>query len=250
MNTHHANRHTESPLDTAETSFRLLTTHPGGLVLDCTHIPGLPRGPVGLRDLRLLLAGRGVTDEARDAVWRELTARARSSGTGSAWTVAVVGMAMPALRRIALALTRDLPCGDPVDIDIAIMAGYLRALHRLDARLPDVRGRLCAAARHAGTHARRHLTTTAQRRPGHDAPPGRPWYHPDLVLIDAVTSGVLSESDADLIALTHLADIPLRSADHTAAESPGRLSARGQRPRHGMPCPSTPPPSASARNQA
>ncbi|PZG48835.1 hypothetical protein C1I98_12340 [Spongiactinospora gelatinilytica] len=183
MNTHRTNRHTESPLDTAEASFRLLTTHRGGMVLDCTHIPGLPRGLVGLRDLRLLLAGREVTDEARDAVWRELAGRARSagpgseagpdSGPGSAWTLAAVGMAMPALRRIALALTRDLPCGDPVDIDIAIMAGYLRALHRLDARLPDVGGRLCAAARHAGAHVRRHLSTTAQRRPGQDAPPGR-----------------------------------------------------------------------------
>ncbi|MDF5754841.1 hypothetical protein [Spongiactinospora sp. TRM90649] len=229
-----AHRRAESPLDTAETSFRLLTTGPGGLSLDCTTIaPGMPRGPVGLRDLRLLLTSRELTEQTRDAVWRQIIARARQSG--SAWTVAAVGMAMPALRRIALSLTRDLPCGDPVDIDIAIMAGYLRALHRLDVRLPDVRMRLCAAARHAGEHTRRHITT--QRRPtAEPPPPSRPWYHPDLVLIDAVSEGVLSEQDAELITLSWLEDIPLRRPVGTP------------RSWQAMPCPACP--SASARSRA
>ncbi|MDF5757607.1 hypothetical protein [Spongiactinospora sp. TRM90649] len=230
-------RLTESPLDTTETSFRLLTTGPGGMALDCTELaPGLPRGPVGLRDLRLLLTSYQVTDEARDAVWRELIARARHSG--SAWKVAAVGMAMPALRRIALGLTRDLPCGDPMDIDIAIIAGYLRALHRADTDLPYVRSHLCAAARHAGETTRRHLITKAERRrPATEPPPlPRPWYHPDLVLIDAVTDGVLSEHDAELIALTRLQDVPLR------------VPARRPRNRYGMPCPYFP--LASARSQA
>nr|WP_225311955.1 hypothetical protein [Microbispora cellulosiformans] len=206
-----AHRLTESPLDTAETSFRLLTVGPGALSLDCTALaPGLPRGPVCLRELRVLLTSRTVTDEARDAVWRELVARAQQAG--STWTVAAVGMAMPALRTIAIALARDLVRGDPVDVDIAIMAGFLRSLHRVDTALPHIRARLCEAARFAGERTRRHIEATAERRcaAGEPMPPPRPWYHPDLVLIDAVAQGVLSGLDAELISLTRLEDVPLR----------------------------------------
>ncbi|WP_433413231.1 hypothetical protein ACQP1V_29085 [Microtetraspora malaysiensis] len=208
MSAHHV---TESPLDTAETSFRLLTTGPGSLSLDCaTLAPGLPRGPVGLLELRVLLTSRHVADDARDAVWRELVARARQSR--STWTVAAVGMAIPALRTIALSLTREMSYGDPVDIDIAILAGYLRALHRVDLDLPDVRPRLCEAARCAGEHTLRYITGKAERQrlTGEPPPPPRPWFHPDLVLIDAVAEGVLSELDAELISLSRLEDVPLR----------------------------------------
>src|SRR5688500_3037184 len=89
-----AHRLTESPLDTAETSFRLLTTGPGRLTLNGSTIADeLPGGMVGLRELRMLLTSRHVSDSTRDAVWRELVASARQSG--STWTVAAVGMAIP-----------------------------------------------------------------------------------------------------------------------------------------------------------
>ncbi|MFC5814151.1 pilin [Nonomuraea harbinensis] len=196
-------------MDTAETSFRLLTTGPGGLSLNCAAItPELPRGSVGLRELRTLLTSRHVSDAARDAVWRELVARARQGK--SAWTVAAVGMAMPALRTIALSLTRTLPAGDPVDVDIAILAGFLRGVHRVDVDLPGIRPRLCEAARFAGERTVRYLVAKAERQRG-EPPPPRPWFHPDLVLIDAVSEGVLDELDAELIALSRLEDVPLRT---------------------------------------
>ncbi|MEO3874186.1 pilin [Nonomuraea sp. B12E4] len=203
-----AHRLDESPLDTAETSFRLLTTGPGSLSLDCTALaPGLPRGPIVLLQLRELLTSHGVTDDARDAVWRELVVRARRSGPS--WTVAAVGMAMPALRRVALSLTRDLPCGDPVDIDIAVLAGFLRGLHRVDTQLADIRPRLCEAARWSGESTRRYIIG---RAPAGEPPPAapRPWHHPELVLIDAIADGVLSEHEAELISLTQLERTPLR----------------------------------------
>ncbi|WP_307800807.1 hypothetical protein [Microbispora triticiradicis] len=173
----------------------------------------------------MLLTSRTVTDAARDAVWRELVAHAQQAS--STWTVAAVGMAMPALRTIAIALTRDLVRGDPVDVDIAIMAGFLRALHRVDTALPHIRARLCEAARFAGERTRRHIEATAERRgaAGEPMPPPRPWYHPDLVLIDAVAQGVLSELDAELISLTRLEDVPLRD----------RGPVRGQQNRRELP---------------
>jgi hypothetical protein len=204
-----AHRLTESPLDTAETSFRLLTTGPGSLALNCSMIAAeLPRGSVCLRELRMLLTSRHVSDDTRDSVWRELVARARQSGP--TWTVAAVGMAIPALRTIALSLTRTLSCGDPVDVDSAIMAGYLRAIHRVDVDLPDIRPRMCEAARCAGQHAIRYMAER-QQRTDESTSPRRPWFHPDLVLIDAVADGVLNELDAELITLSRLEDVPLRT---------------------------------------
>ncbi|MEN3533548.1 hypothetical protein AAH991_00405 [Microbispora sp. ZYX-F-249] len=202
---------TGSPLDTAETSFRLLTTGPGALSLDCTTFaPALPRGEVNLAELRMLLTSRHVGDETRDAVWRELVTRARVRK--GAWTVAAVGMAMPALRMIAAALTRDLSYGDPVDVDSEILGGYLRALRRLDLDTTDVRARLCQAARCAGERAVRHIVSTAGRRqlPTESPPRQLPRSCPELVLADSVALGVLSEQDAELILLTRLGGMPLR----------------------------------------
>ncbi|WP_182884453.1 hypothetical protein [Microbispora sp. H10885] len=216
-----------SPLDTAETSFRLLTTGPGALSLNCTTLaPALPRGEVNLAELRMLLTSRHVGDETRDAVWRELVTRARVRK--GAWTVAAVGMGMPALRTIAATLTRDLPYGDPADVDSEILGGYLRALRRLDLDTTDVRTRLCQAARCAGERAVRPIVSTSERRRLRDESPPlrRPRPSPELVLADSVALGVLSEQDAELILLTRLGGMPLR-----------------------QPPPATPPPPASSVNE-
>lgn len=221
-----AHRLDESPLDTAETSFRLLTTGPGSLSLDCPA-PGLPRGPIVLLKLRELLTSNEVTDDTRDAVWRELVLRARRSGPS--WTVAAVGMAMPALRRIALSLTRDLPCGDPVDVDIAILAGFLRGMHRVDLQLADIRPRLCEAAHWSGESTRRYIVGMAPASEPPLAP--RPWYHPEMTLIDAIADGVLTEHEAELISLTRLEHTPLRPHPLTASPPVGEAptnSARSQ----------------------
>ncbi|MEO3891312.1 hypothetical protein [Nonomuraea sp. B5E05] len=245
-----AHRLTESPLDTAETSFRLLSTGPGCLSLDCTAFaPGLPRGPIELLELRVLLTSQNVTQQARDAVWTELITRARQPQ--SAWTVAAAGMAMPALRRTALSLTRELACGDPVDVDIAILAGFLRALHRVDTDLPHIRRRLCEAARCSGESARRYLLAKAerQRQDGEPPPAGRPWHHPDLVLLDAVDDGTLNELDAELIMLTRLQDVPLR--DGGLVLRPQNRHDASQVSRLWLPEtePTLPSPTSSARSQ-
>ncbi|WP_433498509.1 hypothetical protein ACQP1K_27100 [Sphaerimonospora sp. CA-214678] len=243
---------TGSPLDTAETSFRLLATGPGALALNCaTLAPGrLPRGEVNLLELRMLLTARHVTDEVRDAVWRELVTRSREHK--GAWTVAAVGMAMPALRMIAASLTRNLSCGDPADVDSEILAGYLWALRRMDLDTSGVRARLCQAARYTGERAERHLSAKAEWRqpPDESPPPPRPRPRPrpcphsrpysDLVLVDAVATGVLSELDAELILLTRLGDLPLRQPSGT---TPPTLASSSTG------CVDEEAPTASARSQ-
>jgi hypothetical protein len=221
---------TGSPLDIAETSFRLLATGPGNLALDCAGLaPDLPQSTVGLLELRRLLTSRTVGNDTRDAVWRVLVTRSREQG--APWTVAAVGMAIPALRLIAGALARHTPTADQGDIDTEILTGYLHALRHIDLTGPNVRPRLCGAAQRAGERAvRDYASETGRHLPLHEsAQPPHPWGHPDLVLIDAVASGVLSELDAELIGLTRLERMPLRQAAERLGLSEAAARKRRQR---------------------
>ncbi|MFI6321580.1 RNA polymerase sigma factor [Nonomuraea sp. NPDC050556] len=221
---------TGSPLDTAETAFRLLVADPGGMTLNCAGLaPDLPQEPLPLLDLRMLLTSRDVTNDTRDAVWRELVARSRRHG--AAWTVAAVGMALPALRQISGALTRDLPACEAEDVDIEVLTGFLDALQRIKLELPGIRPRLCEIARWAGERAVRKLATeTGRRLPlKESAAPHRPWGHPDLVLLDAVAQGVLTELDAELVGLTRLESLTLSQAAERLGMSEAAARKRRQR---------------------
>ncbi|MFC5830623.1 hypothetical protein [Nonomuraea insulae] len=207
-----AERITGSSLDIAETSFRLLAAGPGGLYLDCAGLaPDLPQGKIGLLDLRRLLTSRTLANDTRDIVWRELVTRSRQHG--AAWTVAAVGMAIPALRLIAGALARQAPSAGMDDVDTEILTGFLQALQRIDLTGPNIRPQLWGAAQRAGERAIRDAASAGRHLPlNESAPPARPPGHPDLVLSDAVASGVLSQLDAELIGLTRLERMPLRQA--------------------------------------
>ncbi|MEO3810726.1 pilin [Sphaerisporangium sp. B11E5] len=143
-----------SPLDIAEQAFRLLCCEPGGLALDATGLAGeLPQRPVLLTELRELLMDRRLGNHVRDIVWRELVTRARAEG--APWLVAAVGMAIPALRRVAGRITTGYAAGDPADIDSEVLAVFIEAIRTLDLDGGNVRPRLCDAARRAGRRARR-----------------------------------------------------------------------------------------------
>lgn len=202
-----------SPLDVAEATFRLLACEPGGLALPCTGLaPQLPQRQIGLVELRDLLCSRSVGNAARDEVWRQLVTLARQGDPS--WVVSAVGMALPALRGIAGSLRRGSVAGDPYDLDTEVLTGFLEALRTLEVDRPNIRPRLCDAARRAGERARRIAEADACRRIPSNAscPPKAPWGHPDLVLADAVTKGVISEVDAELIGRTRLEDLTLAEA--------------------------------------
>ncbi|MEO6702272.1 MAG: hypothetical protein ABIP57_12365, partial [Jatrophihabitantaceae bacterium] len=145
-----------SPLGVARTAFELLTAGPSPLALDTRGCPGLPDRMVPLGELRSRLLAASCPAETRDVVWRQLVTRSRTDGT--AWTVACVGLALPALTRMAADLSERF-AGDPSDVHAEILTAFLTALATLDLDRPGVMTRLRWAA-YRGGHAavRRALT--------------------------------------------------------------------------------------------
>lgn len=213
------------PLQAAQRAFGWLCCEPQPLTFDCRPYEGLPDGDVVLEQLRELLLAPQTGRATRDAVWRDLVARAR--GGQAQWTVAVVGMALPALVRAARALSGGRP--GQTDLDAELLAGYMGAVHTVDLD----RGRICARLVRAGVTAAQRLRDTDAAHVAVEAcrfvsrAPSRPWDHPDLLLARAVTGGVISELDARLIAVTRLDRVLLA----TAAAGLGIAATSAQRRR-------------------
>lgn len=200
-------RATRSPLDVAESAFRLLTIGPDPLALDCAGVGGgVPTQVVPLDKLRALLLGRQVAWRARDGVWVRLVTRARCD---AAWKVGAAGVALPGLRSAAGRLASGYR-GDSADIDAEVLAGFLDALGSIDLRWRRIAMHLCRAGYDAGLRYRKAEEAHTDRS-GVDpeslvssAAPPQPWGHPDLVLVDAVAKGVITAAEADLIGRTRL----------------------------------------------
>ncbi|WP_307812999.1 hypothetical protein [Micromonospora coerulea] len=202
-----------SAIAAADRAFALLVRGPDPLQLDGRDVPGLPRRRLSLDTVRDLLVG-GVDTGVSDAVWRILSAHARADGP--AWVVGAVGVAVPGLTRIASRLAHGF-AKQADDIGSEVVTGFLQALRGDDLSGPRVWLRLCWAAWRAGHGARR--TETTLELP-HDLPVGSrtprfPYGHPDLVLARAVTAGVITAEQAELIGATRLGGTLV---DHLAAE--------------------------------
>ena len=89
-------RSIRSPLDTLETTFRLLATGPQPLALE-GHAIGLGRASVGLWELRPILFHPATGVATQRAVLVELVGRARRCR--GAWMIGLVGVLLPGLRR-------------------------------------------------------------------------------------------------------------------------------------------------------
>lgn len=194
-----------SPLDIAERAFQMLACAPSSLAVDGREVGhGLPRRPMSLIELREVLIHPSCSNAARDAVWRLLVTRARQDGPQ--WMVSAVGVAIPALRGISGRICRGYVAGDPEDIDTEVLTAFIETIRTADLDTSSVFPRMCAAAKRAGERARENAEAGAARRfpLQESSPPPVPWGHPDLVLLDAVAKGVISEVDAELIGMTRL----------------------------------------------
>jgi hypothetical protein len=199
---------TDSPFDTLERTFVLLTSGPNPLALDGTSVPGLPGRLVPLGELKARLLHPSTRFEVRDAIIDELVARSQSDG--GRWTVGLAGVLLPGLRRAVWPLVQACP-SKADDIEAEALAAFLAAVARCQPGRPRLASRLCWLARTGATRLLR-AELAEQARPGSEpvsAAPPRPWGHPDLVLAKAVRAGVICASDAELISATRIGDADL-----------------------------------------
>ncbi len=205
-------RDAPTSLQTVASTFQMLTNGPSPLCLDGRVVKhGLPRRPIPLDELRAILLHPSTGRSCRDAAWRHLITSARTDGP--AWVVGTVGVALPALRKIAADLA-DGYRGDAADLHSAVLTGFLEGLHRIDVDRPGLITRLRWAAYRAGIKARytRAGIPSMPLPPLESQPPPNPWGHPDLILLDAVAKGVLSPVQAELIGRSRLEDLTLKQA--------------------------------------
>ncbi|MEG3635242.1 hypothetical protein [Micromonospora palythoicola] len=194
-----------SHLLAADAAFVALTRGPAPLALDCDRLAreigqdlGLPCGVVPLPVLRDWLLTHPGGYAGRDAVWRELVLRARLRG--KEWTIAAVGMAMPALVRIAGQLSAGYR-GDTADIDNEVLTGFLEALRdHCDLTGPAVYASLTMAAFRAGRQVRLADDQVVPVEDIEHVVPGSrtptvPYGHPDLLVRRAAILRIIDEAD-------------------------------------------------------
>ncbi len=113
---------TDSPFDTLERTFVLLTSGPNPLALDGTGVPGLPSRLVPLGELKARLLHPSTRFEVRDSIVDELVARSQSDG--GRWTVGLAGVLLPGLRRAVWPLVQACPAKAD-DIEAEALAAFL-----------------------------------------------------------------------------------------------------------------------------
>ncbi|WP_216209797.1 hypothetical protein [Amycolatopsis aidingensis] len=215
-------------LDVARDTFTWLVTGPDPLSLNGRLFPGLPARHIPLDEVRDQLLARRCPQATRDAVWAHLVLRSRTEG--ATWTVAAVGVALPALTSVAATLT-DRFAGDPADVHAEVVRGFLAALSTVDLRPPRIMLRLRWEAYRSGYQALEEaLAGPTPVAPGfRSTPPHPPWGHPDLVLARAVADGVLTPTEAALIGATRLEEVPV--ADWAAWHQTGEWAVYKARKR-------------------
>jgi DNA-directed RNA polymerase specialized sigma24 family protein len=200
-------------LDAAEHAFNLLISPPTPLTFDGRGVPGLPQRPIVLDELRHLLLAASTPRATRDRAWADLLHHARHEGP--LWVLAIIGIALPALRHRAGLLSRGWH-GDVADLDSELLLGFLERLNTIDPHAENLANRLVDAralkkARERSGERTEPLTSTGAQ----SIPPTWPWDHPDLVLARAVAAAVIGPEEGHLIALIRLEDVPLQQvADH------------------------------------
>ncbi|WP_254126436.1 sigma-70 family RNA polymerase sigma factor [Amycolatopsis sp. CA-230715] len=204
---------------TARTSFAWLVTGPDPVSVDGREIAGLPPRPVPLDELGTLLLAEDCTQATHDATWAHLITRARIER--GRWMVACVGLALPLLLRAAAKVKRRFR-GDPHDLNVAVLTGFLAELHETDLARPAVLGRLYYTAYREGLLALHEAAggplpvdnpeLHLELDPKSAVAPLLTLGHPDLVLAEAVDAEVITTEEAGLISETRVGDTPLAEA--------------------------------------
>ncbi|MGW0805558.1 hypothetical protein [Nonomuraea sp. NPDC002799] len=207
------------PLDVAEHAFTLLMRGPAPLSLDGALLGhGLPARPIPLSELRGMLLHPSCSRTTRDHVWRHLIDQARTHR--GAWMVAAVALAIPMLRRLTGGLADKTPaertCRE--DLGAEVLTAYMEAVYRVNLAWSHPVLRLSRLTHIAVIRAHAtnqpHLLADPDLTDRTDSDQQTLTYpagHPDLLLVQAVAQGIVTELEAELITFTRLEGIPLSS---------------------------------------
>jgi hypothetical protein len=199
------------PLEVLDRSFRLLVCEPEPLALDGRAVGhGLPARPIPLDQLRGLLLHPSVGFDARDAALTWLVQRAQ--GEGGAWLVGLAGVLLPGIGRRVYPLCRAFP-RLAHDLEAEALAALLQAVQGWRLGQDRVATRLVWAAARGAHRLLRRERALGDREASVGLllePPPRQVGHGDLLLAQAVSAGVLSRTDAELVAATRVEEVPLR----------------------------------------
>lgn len=183
----------------------------------------LPQRPIALSELRPLLLSPTTSYATRDRAVAWVAKRARSGDEG--WTLGLTWVLSPGLRRMRQRLV--FAGADGADAEAELFAGLLQAAHerRFDGRR-GVAASLCWRAYHAAyralgldrSHSDRPLALDLLVTPPPIPAPGLR-ANPEAVLDAAVSGGVLTAADAEIVATT-------RIDNRTLAEVAGEVGLR------------------------
>ena len=203
-----------SPFDTLERAFRVLCAEPRPLAVEAEAVPGLPQRLIPLVELRSILLHPSTGYGTRNAALSVLLARARDEG--GRWTVGLAGVLLFGLRRAVSTFCQLCP-GKTADIEAEALTGLIEGIASTEPGRDRLAARLTWLARN---RAKRLVVAelAEQSLPAHrpvPAAPPYPWGHPDLVLAQAVTEGVICAEDAALIGDTRLGLLSVTQAAET-----------------------------------
>jgi DNA-directed RNA polymerase specialized sigma24 family protein len=219
----------QSPFAALESSFLLLCAGPSPLAVHGREVgPPVPRREVPLTELGGILLHPSTHFDARDRIVRHLVGLAQANG--GSWTVGLAGVLLPGLRSALADVARAYP-ERAADMEADALVELIAVLAEFDAESERVASRLLwRAAQRARRRAIREQAAASGRvTEGVPTEPHRPWGHPDFVLAEAVSLGILEPDDAEVIGETRLGGV---SMSEIASRTGRRVAAvRKQRER-------------------
>ncbi|MEE2038945.1 sigma-70 family RNA polymerase sigma factor [Nocardiopsis sp. CT-R113] len=182
-----------------------------------------------LYELRDVLMDEGTPHEVRDEVWRHTIRAARLSQD---WMVGALGLCIPALRSTARRTCRGLDPGGVDAVESAIVCEAIHQVRTINLNYARMAWYLTRPVHRAALTARKREKDapipTGDPGRQEDLDPGAA-ASPELLLVSAVRVGVLSRSEARLIARTRLENAPLAEIAEQDGVSYKALAKRRER---------------------
>ena len=199
---------TDQPFEALRRTLTLLTTGPGQSTLPTASVEGIDATELTAGQVleRLRKGAPNQTDE----LWHRVFAHARAGE--STWTVIAAGAMLPPMVTACTRYTR-VPTQQIPDVESELLTALLEQVRSLPAGVVDVQHRLWSAVTNTANRYRyrqlREASALADRDPSMVAASHSSGRGPVTLLAEAVSAGVVTPVEADLVARTRLEGAPL-----------------------------------------